>query len=107
MSQERIYNFERLSSYIKERTAPPFLVAGTLLVTGYVDEQEVENLAKFIASLDKISPIRCWPFIRTFTWMTCLRLLERTPCVVGRLQKARDSGMSGLGMHIFWERPIK
>lgn len=51
-NKRTLENFERLSSFIKKRPVPPFLVASTLLVPGYVDEQEVENIAKFIASLD-------------------------------------------------------
>ncbi len=55
-NKRTLENFEILISYHKKRPVPPFLVASTLLVPGYVDEQEVENLAKFIASLDKNIP---------------------------------------------------
>jgi len=49
-------NFKRLAGYITKRPEPPFLVASTLLVPGYIDEKEVSNIAKFIASLDPNIP---------------------------------------------------
>jgi len=49
-------NFAFLSSLIKERPEPPFLVASTLLVPGYVDEEEVGKIAEFIASLNPDIP---------------------------------------------------
>lgn len=49
-------NFAFLSSLIKERPQPPFLVASTLLVPGYIDEEEVGNIATFIACLNPDIP---------------------------------------------------
>jgi pyruvate formate lyase activating enzyme len=49
-------NFKRLVELIPERPDPPFLVASTLLVPGYVDEQEVGQIATFIASLNPDIP---------------------------------------------------
>ena len=49
-------NFKRLASYIPQRPDPPFLVASTLLIPGYIDEDEVKNIAGFIASLDPDIP---------------------------------------------------
>lgn len=49
-------NFERLASRVKQRPNPPFLVASTLLVPGYIDEDEVANIARFIAGLDPEIP---------------------------------------------------
>lgn len=49
-------NFRLLAGYTKERPDPPFLVASTLLVPGYVDEQEVGAIARFIAELDPDIP---------------------------------------------------
>lgn len=45
-------NFRFLAGYLKKRPSPPFLIASTLLVPGYVDKEEVFNIAAFIASLD-------------------------------------------------------
>lgn len=49
-------NFERAAARIRERPEPPPLVAATLLVPGYVDEDEVRPLARFIAGLDPEIP---------------------------------------------------
>jgi pyruvate formate lyase activating enzyme len=57
MSNRRtLSNFARLAESIPRRPEPPLLVASTLLVPGYVDEQEVSALAAFIASLDPSIP---------------------------------------------------
>lgn len=44
-------NFARLAEFIPRRPEPPFLVASTLLVPGYVDVEEVAPLAQFIRAL--------------------------------------------------------
>lgn len=49
-------NFEKLAVRIHKRPIPPFLIASTLLVPGYVDEREVEGIAKFISSLNPDIP---------------------------------------------------
>ncbi len=42
--------------FFKKRSELPLLTASTLLVPGYIDAEEVENLAKFIASIDARIP---------------------------------------------------
>jgi pyruvate formate lyase activating enzyme len=42
--------------FFKKRPELPILTASTLLVPGYIDAEEVENLAKFIASIDTKIP---------------------------------------------------
>jgi len=49
-------NFEHLSGWIARRPDPPFLVASTLLVPGYVDVEQVRQIAGFIARLDPSIP---------------------------------------------------
>ncbi|NIM89714.1 MAG: radical SAM protein [Candidatus Aminicenantes bacterium] len=49
-------NFELAATWTKKRKEPPLVVASTLLVPGYVDRQEVYQIAKFIASLDSNLP---------------------------------------------------
>jgi pyruvate formate lyase activating enzyme len=49
-------NFAFLSHFIKEREEPPFLIASTLLVPGYIVEEEIEKIATFIASLNPSIP---------------------------------------------------
>jgi pyruvate formate lyase activating enzyme len=49
-------NFATAAERIPERRNPPPLVASTLLVPGYVDAEEVESIASFIAELDPEIP---------------------------------------------------
>jgi len=50
-------NFEMLfREYGRERPAVPLLTATTLLVPGYVDDREVEEISIFLASLDRNIP---------------------------------------------------
>lgn len=56
-SNERtLENFARAAARARQRATPPALVASTLLVPGYVDPQEVGQIAAFIASLDADIP---------------------------------------------------
>jgi pyruvate formate lyase activating enzyme len=49
-------NFELIAAEFFEKSTPPVLTATTLLVPFYVDEQEVEQIAKFIASINPDIP---------------------------------------------------
>lgn len=49
-------NFRRLAQFLPKRPDPPFLLASTLLVPGYVDEQEIGQIAAFISSLNPDIP---------------------------------------------------
>ncbi len=57
-NRRTLSNFKLLAEYKNEkrRANPPLLIASTLLVPGYIDEGEVENIARFIASLDRDIP---------------------------------------------------
>ena len=44
-------NFERAAQWVNKRPEPPLLIASTLLVSGYIDEEEVRGISKWIASL--------------------------------------------------------
>ena len=59
-------NFRILAKFHKKRKEVPFLHASTLLVPGYVDEGQVEKIAKFIASLDPSIPYSLLAFYPTF-----------------------------------------
>ncbi len=57
VSNERtLENFSLLSQYIERRPEPPFLVASTLLIPGYVEKEEVAQIASFITSLSPDIP---------------------------------------------------
>lgn len=50
-------NFKMIGEkYFKERSEVPVLTASTLLIPGYIDTIEIENIAKFIAEIDPNIP---------------------------------------------------
>ena len=55
-NRRTLENFERAAGRMRGRPVPPPLVASTLLVPGYVDVQEVSQIARFIASIDPEIP---------------------------------------------------
>jgi len=55
-NKRTLENFQLLAGYISKRPSPPFLVASTLLVPGYVDAEEVSKIASFVASLSPDIP---------------------------------------------------
>jgi pyruvate formate lyase activating enzyme len=44
-------NFAWAAQWIKKRPEPPLLIASTLLVPGYIDEEEVREISKWMVSL--------------------------------------------------------
>lgn len=65
-NQKTLDNFNKLSKSIPERPEPPFLIASTLLVPGYVDEQEVDAIARYISSLNPEIPYSLLGFYPSF-----------------------------------------
>jgi pyruvate formate lyase activating enzyme len=65
-NRRTLENFERLSGWIGRRPDPPLLVASTLLVPGYVEADQVGQLARFIAGLDPSIPYALLAFHPTF-----------------------------------------
>ena len=55
-NKRTLENFKTFGEISKKRPDPPFLIASTLLVPGYVDAWEVSLIANFIAGLDKTIP---------------------------------------------------
>ncbi len=55
-NRKTLANFQRLAGLTKVRPEPPFLIASTLLVPGYIDETEVARIAAFIADLSPDIP---------------------------------------------------
>ncbi|MCX7682954.1 MAG: radical SAM protein [Anaerolineae bacterium] len=53
---QTLENFARAAARFEERPSPPPLVASTLLVPGYVDADEVDRIARFIAGLNPDIP---------------------------------------------------
>ncbi len=59
-------NFKTLAELASVRPMPPPLVASTLLVPGYVDEEEIAALARFISALNPEIPWSLLAFYPTF-----------------------------------------
>jgi len=65
-NQKTLDNFKQLSKWIPKRPEPPFLIASTLLVPGYVDEQEVDAIARYISNLNPEIPYSLLAFYPSF-----------------------------------------
>ncbi len=59
-------NFYRAGQKIKLRQTPPLLIASTLIVPGYIDEEEISGIAGFIASIDPEIPYSLLAFYPHF-----------------------------------------
>jgi pyruvate formate lyase activating enzyme len=53
-------NIRQVAECIEQRERPPVLIVSTLLIPGYIDEQELKSMAKFISSINKKIP---WSFL--------------------------------------------
>lgn len=87
-------NFRSLSQYIERRPQPPFLVASTLLIPGYVEQEEVSKLASFIASLNPDIPYALLAFYPSF-------LMSNLPTTSQRhaqecLEAAQEAGLNNV-----------
>ncbi len=65
-NRRTLENLRRAARHFRERPEPPPVVAATLLVPGYVDEEEVGQLARYIASLDPEIPYALLAFAPAF-----------------------------------------
>jgi pyruvate formate lyase activating enzyme len=65
-NKRTLENFTYLADFIRERPDPPFLIASTPLVPGYVDLEEVRGIAHFIASLNPDIPYSLLAFYPHF-----------------------------------------
>jgi len=81
-------NFAVAAEYIGLRPVPPLLIASTLLVPGYIDKEEIGNIAKFIASLSPDIPYTLLAFHPDF-------LMADLPTT--SLQQARECLDAALG----------
>jgi len=87
-------NFIRAGEKIKERPVPPFLIASTLLVPGYIDEHEIRNIARFIASVDQEIPYSLLAFYPHF-FMSDMPLTHRK-IADACLKAAREDGLKNV-----------
>jgi pyruvate formate lyase activating enzyme len=90
-NRRTLENFELLSHWIGRRPDPPLLVASTLLVPGYVETDQVRQLAAFIARLDPSIPYALLAFHPAFE-MSDLATTSRQQAL-DCLQVARAAGL--------------
>jgi pyruvate formate lyase activating enzyme len=55
-NKRTLENFRLLAQYVAKRPSPPFLVASTLLIPGYIDKEEISHIAAFIVSISPDIP---------------------------------------------------
>jgi pyruvate formate lyase activating enzyme len=65
-NRRTLENLRRAGEMVSKRPVPPVLIASTLLVPGYVDEREVRNIARFIASIHPHIPYSLLAFYPHF-----------------------------------------
>jgi len=65
-NQQTKQNFERTVQWVGKRVEPPLLIASTLLVPGYIDEDEIRQISRWIASLDPTIPYALLAFYPQF-----------------------------------------
>ena len=102
-NQQTLANFKRLTPLIKERPDPPFLIASTLMVPGYVDEEEVRGIAKFISQCDPSIPYALLAFHPQFFFSDLPRTSrsQAERC----LQEAKEMGLQRVrigNIHLLW-----
>ncbi len=91
-NQRTLDNFARAASWIDRRPTPPPLIANSLLVPGYIDEQEIGAIAKFVADLNPNIPYSLLAFHPQF-YMSDLPVTSKD--LANRCyQAAKDAGLS-------------
>jgi pyruvate formate lyase activating enzyme len=93
-NRRTLENFARLAKWTSSRPQPPFLIASTLMVPGYIDAHEVGRIAGFIESLDSEIPFSLLAFHPDYQ-MTDLAPTSRKQAQEC-LDAARDAGLKRL-----------
>jgi pyruvate formate lyase activating enzyme len=93
-NKRTIENFFRVGEKIRIRPVPPLLIASTLLVPGYIDEQEIGSLARFVSSISPDIPYSLLGFYPHF-YMSDLSVT--TKALAQRcLQAAGEAGLKNV-----------
>jgi pyruvate formate lyase activating enzyme len=93
-NQRTLKNFQRVGGQIHHRPSPPLLIASTLLVPGYIDEEEVRRIARFISSLSPDIPYSLLAFYPHF-YMSDLPLTPKS-LAYRCLEIAREEGLNNV-----------
>jgi pyruvate formate lyase activating enzyme len=87
-------NFKLAGEQSKTRSMPPLVIASTLLVPGYIDEDEIRGIAKFIASINPDIPYSLLAFYPQF-YMSDLPMTSKT-LAYECLNVAREVGLTNV-----------
>lgn len=90
-NRRTIENFAAVAKEFQKRPSPPLLVASTLLVPGYIDEEEIRAIAGFIASLDPEIPYSLLAFYPHF-YMSDIPFTSRS-LAMRCLEIAKEEGL--------------
>ena len=93
-NRRTIENFKRAGEKVNLRPMPPLLIASTLLVPGYVEEEEVRSLARFIASINPDIPYSLLAFYPRF-YMSDLPFIPKATAEKC-LRTAREGGLKNV-----------
>ena len=93
ISNKRTYeNFEYVGDFIDIRKEPPLIIASTLLIPGYITEDEVFKIASFIANIDRTIPYSLLAFYPHF-YMNDLPITTRNHAIKA-LEAAKSAGLT-------------
>jgi pyruvate formate lyase activating enzyme len=93
-NKRTIESLLRAGERIKERPIPPLLIASTLMVPGYIDEDEVRGIARFIASIDPDIPYCLLAFYPHF-FMSDIPLTQKR-LAESCLKAAKEEGLKNV-----------
>ncbi len=93
-------NFIHVCKFINERGEVPLLTASTLLIPGYIDEEEVRNIAKFIANIDPKIPYSLLAFYPSYM-LTDLPPTSKSHAYKC-LKVAKDEGLENVHIGNSW-----
>ncbi len=93
-NRRTLENFSRAGEKISLRKIPPLLIASTLLVPGYIDEDEVRSIARFIASINSDIPYSLLAFYPHF-YMSDMPLTQKV-LAENCLRVAHEEGLKNV-----------
>lgn len=93
-NKRTLESFSRVGEKTKTRPTPPLLIASTLLVPGYIDENEVRGIARFIASINPDVPYSLLAFYPHF-YMSDMPLISKTSAL-RCLKAAQEEGVKNV-----------
>ncbi|MDH5405273.1 MAG: radical SAM protein, partial [Candidatus Aminicenantes bacterium] len=100
---QTLANFRRLCSLIEQRLDPPLLIASTLMVPRYIDEEEVRGIARFISQCNPSIPYALLAFHPQF-FFSDLPHTSRTQAE-RCLRAAQEMGLQRVrigNVHLLW-----